>query len=136
MVPQIQSETHNLSFWASFCPFSPSQPRKSKFWKNEKKYLEMSSFYTSVPKITIIWCMLPEIWSAADINFVILNHFLPFTPLLTLKIEIWKNCKKKAWRYPFTNVYHKRRSYDVWFLWYDRGWWTEFIVILDHFFPF
>ena len=33
---------------------------------------------TCVTKITIIWCMLPEIWSATDIFLVILGHFLPF----------------------------------------------------------
>ena len=34
-----------------FLSFYPEQLRKSKFWKNEKKHLDMSSFYTCVPKI-------------------------------------------------------------------------------------
>ena len=38
------------------------QPIKSKFKKNEKKELELSSFYTSVPKIMITWWPVPEIW--------------------------------------------------------------------------
>ena len=36
--------------------------KKSKFWKNEKKkLLGISSFYTFVPKTTIIWGTVPEI---------------------------------------------------------------------------
>ena len=31
-----------------------------------KKYLEMSSFYTSVQKIMIRWCTGPEIWCTTD----------------------------------------------------------------------
>ena len=39
------------------------------FWANFKKmikYLEILSFYTSVPKIMIRWCKLAEIWCAKD----------------------------------------------------------------------
>ena len=36
----------------------------------------MSSFYTRAPKITIIRCMLPEMWHAID--------FVPFFALLFL----------------------------------------------------
>ena len=44
--------------------------------------------------------------------------------------------KKNAGRYHyFTLVYHKWRSYDVWFLRYGARQ-TEFFVILDHFLPF
>ena len=57
------------------------------------------------------------------------HNFLPFwaifcllSPLLTPKIKIWKNCKKTSRYYPFKHVYHKWRSYDVWFLRYTvRG---------------
>ena len=107
--------------------------RKIKIFKKWKKHLEMSSFYTYALKITIKWCMLPEIWSVKDIFFC---HFGPFlalsSQLLTPKIKIWKNVKK-TWRcYAFTHVYHKWRSYDVWFLRYK----AEFFVILGHFLPF
>ena len=36
--------------------------------------------------------------------------------------------------YPFIHVYHKSRSYDVWFLRYEVQQ-TEFFVILDRFLP-
>ena len=68
-------------------------------------------------------------------RFVILDHFLPFCPLTPEKSKFWKN-EKNTWRhYHFTEVYHKWRSYDVWFL---RYWarWTEFFAILDYFLLF
>ena len=46
--------------------------------------------------------------------------FSPFIPLTTWKIKTLKKWKN-AWRYyHFTHVYHKWRSYDVWFLRYKR----------------
>ena len=98
--------------------------------KKQKKHLEMSSFYTCVPKITIIWCMLPEIWNTT-IFLSFWAIFCPFTPLATPKIKIWN--KKNPWRYyPITHVHHKSRSYDVWFLRYK----APQTVILGHFLPF
>ena len=83
--------------------------------------------------MTIIWCMVPEIWSATDRTFCHSGWFFcPFTPLWTQKIKIWKN-EKNTWRYHFTNVCHKWLSYNVWFLRYVVQW-TEFFVILDPFF--
>ena len=53
---------------------------------------------------------------------------------------MWKSKFSKnennAWKYyPFTHLYHKWRSYDVWFLKYKVRQ-TECYVILDHFLPF
>ena len=60
----------------------------------------------------------------------------PLPPLTTQKIKIKKKRKKNAWEYyHFTHVYHKQKSYDVYFLRYEARW-TEFSVILDHFLPF
>ena len=50
------------------------------------------------------------------------------------KLTFEKNVKT-TWRYyPFTHVYHKSRSYNVWFLRYKVQR-TEFLVILGHFYP-
>ena len=74
----------------------------------------MSSFSTCVPKITIIWCMLPEIWNRGDIFSSFCAIFCPFTPLLPPKTKVWNKCKKNPWRYyPITHAYHKWRSNDV-----------------------
>ena len=45
---------------------SPLTAQKIKTSKKWKKHLEISSFYTCVPKIMIRWCMVPEIWCATD----------------------------------------------------------------------
>ena len=42
-----------FSFWAIFCPFTPVTCPKNQNFKKKKKYLEISSFYTCVPKVMI-----------------------------------------------------------------------------------
>ena len=53
----------------------------------------MSSFHTGVPKITIIWCMLPEMWSVTEI-FAILGHCLPFYQPNNMKNQNFEKTKK------------------------------------------
>ena len=56
-----------FSFGAIFCPFTPLTAQKMKISKKMKKTpLEISSFYTCVPKIMIRWPMVPELWCATD----------------------------------------------------------------------
>ena len=84
-----------LLFWTVFCPFTPLTTRKIKILKKWKQNLEILSFYTCVPQMTIIWCMILEISSTMDKLFC---HFGPFfshfTPLTTQKIKILKEWKK------------------------------------------
>ena len=54
-----------LSFWTIFCPFTPLKTQKVKTLKNWRKRLEISSFYTEVPKINV-----PEIQRVTDVIFV------------------------------------------------------------------
>ena len=81
--------------------------------------------------MTIIWCMVPEIWSMTDRIFC---HFVPFfalfLPLNNRKNQNFKKMKKASRYHHFTHVYHKWQWYDVWFL-RSEVWWTEFFVILD-----
>ena len=55
-----------------FCPFTspppvaPQTAKKIKISKKWKKSLEISSFYTCVPKIMTRWCTVLEIWCATD----------------------------------------------------------------------
>ena len=62
-----------------FFPIYPLKTRKIKISKKWKKCLEMSLFYTSVPKIMFICYTVPEIWCVTD---VITFHFRPFFALL------------------------------------------------------
>ena len=94
-----------LSFWSVFSLLPPSEPRKSKYWKNEKN--------TSRYNVTNV-C---HKWQSYDVwvlryrvqrveFFIILTIFYPFTPLTTQKIKVLKDWKKKknTGRYHFTHV--------------------------------
>ena len=117
-----------------FLPFIPPKTSKNQNFEKWKNLLEMPSFYTRAPKITVTWCMVPE----TDRIFC---HFGPFFALLPLPHndpEYWK-FEKKMKKMPgdiillYLHVYLKWRSYDVWFLRYgacDRQnfllFWTVF----------
>ena len=109
-------------FFFHFGPFLPCSSRnnpKNQNFEEWKKYQEIS-FYTSVPKMTIIRCMVPETWSATDRIFLSFwAIFCPFTPLKTWKNNILKN----TWRYHhFIQVYQKSWSYAILFLRYGTWW--------------
>ena len=79
-VPEIWHVTHVvvifhfelflLPFWAIFCLFTSPTAQKIKMSKKKKKKrkkkMEISSFYTCVPKIMISWCTVLEILRATD----------------------------------------------------------------------
>ena len=69
-------------FFCHFGPFFVLLPttRKMKILKKWKKCMEISSFYTSLPWITIIWCMVPAIWSVTDRFFCHSWTFFAFLP--------------------------------------------------------
>ena len=71
-------------------PLPPSiEHKKSKFWKNWKKMLEIS-FYNCLPKITIIWHISFLRYKARQTEFVIGSHSTPLTfhKIKILKIDI------------------------------------------------
>ena len=83
MVPEIWCATDSRTDrwtekWHIEVGAPPKNPKNQNFekWKN---LLEILSFYSCVPKIIIIWCMVPEIQSETDIIFC---HFGSFFALL------------------------------------------------------
>ena len=64
--PQIRNETNFFVILGHFLPFEPPNSSKNENFKKIKKHLEISSFYTCVPKIMIRWCTVPEVWCAKD----------------------------------------------------------------------
>ena len=87
------------------------------FLKNKEKHLEISLFYTCVPKLDD---MIYGSWQIEldRLKLVILGLFCPFTPLKTQKTKILKN-GKKCWRcHHSLYVHQKSQLYDVWFLRY------------------
>ena len=134
----------SLSLWALFSPLTLLTTEKIKILKKWKKTLEILSFYTRVPQIPGIWCMVPEISSATDIIFCYFGlFFCPFTPLpLTKKMrkgKYWYKKIKKASRgiitlYISTINKKNQMMYDSWY----GALQTELFLILHqllHFLP-
>ena len=99
-----------------FFAFLPPPPylktQKIRILKKRNKLQEITSFYTCVPKTTIIWGMVPS------------DDFCHL-----------KN-GKNTWRYhQFTQVYHKWKWYDVWLLRYGT-WQPEYLQFWAIFRPF
>ena len=78
---------HLGSFFSSFTAW------KNENFKKMKKTLEISSFYTSLPKFMIICYTVPEIWRVTDVLlFFILGYIFP--------IYKWKKMKQpKTWKF-------------------------------------
>ena len=79
-----------------FLPFYlPNSPKNQNFTKISKK-LEISSFYTSVTKIMIIWvcCSWDMVYDRCNCYFSFRAIFCPFTPLAAQKIKIFKKFEK------------------------------------------
>ena len=82
---------HFLPFYPPLPP-PPSNPENKNFEKikKKKKSLEISSTYTSVPKIMILCYTVPDIWYVTDV--IVIFHFglffCHFTPLTAQKIKI------------------------------------------------
>ena len=74
-----------------FALLPPWQPKKWKYQK-WKKTLEISSFYTSVPKIIIIRYTVPEMWCETDV--FILGYAFSFYPPNSPKNENFKKMKR------------------------------------------
>ena len=107
-----------FSFRAIFCPFTPQQPKKPKFWKNEKRPGDIIILNMCTKNYDQImhssWDMLHDRCN----YFSFWAIFCPFTPLTAWKIKILKN-EKNIWRYHhFTYEYQKLWSDDVQFLRY------------------
>ena len=69
-----------FSFWAILFPFTTLIAQKMKISKKWKKHLDISSFYTTVPKIMIICYTVPEIWHVADV--IVISYLKRFFALL------------------------------------------------------
>ena len=88
--------------------------------KNKEKHLEISLFYTCLPRTTIIWGTVPELRSETNIIFLSFwAIFLPSCLPSNLKNQNFEKTKKLLWRcHHFTNVYQKSQSCNICFLRY------------------
>ena len=95
----IEHNKLKLVILGHFLPFIPLKTLKIQNFEKWKSLLNISSFYTWAPTITIIWCTVPEIQSERDKKIC---HFGPFfallppppPPLMIPNIKILKRMKK------------------------------------------
>ena len=90
----MKHDGQNFLFWTNFRTFNPLKTWKIKFWKNEKKHQETISFFICVPLITIIWCMVPEIWRVTDRIFCHFGSFFALCPSNNMKNQNSEKMKK------------------------------------------
>ena len=89
MYPSWEMEC-NRQLFVILLNFYPTIDPKIKIWKKWKKHLKILSFYTCVPWMKIIWCMVPEIWCVTGRIFSFWTIFCPLTLLTTQKMKILK----------------------------------------------
>ena len=130
MVPEIWSAP-DIFFLSSWVIFSSFTAWKNENFKKMKKTLEISSFYTSLPKFMIICYTVPEIWRVTDVLlFFILGYIFPIYKWKKMKQpKTWKfqkNEKKKAWRYHFMQI--MITYYTV-----PEIWHVKHVIVIFHF---
>ena len=104
-----------LSFWSSFCPFSPLKTQKIKILKLKKTTQDIIILHICTIKNNH---MMYGSWDMERNKTFC--HSRPFFALLPpygpRKSKLWKN-EQHIWRYyHFTIAQHKWQSHDVWFL--------------------
>ena len=108
----MKHDGHNfLSFWTIFCPFTPLKAQKIKILKKWKKYLQILSFYTSVPKI-IIWYIPPQIWCMTDVIVI-----FQFGLLFAQKTKNEKKWKKTTGDIIILHMCTKNYDYMIYSSW-------------------
>ena len=117
-VPEIQSVTDRWStvteiwsvmdwswqMWVIFCPFTPLKTQKIRILKKRRKLLRISSFYTCVPKIMIIWI---KVFKNGPSKICRRQHLknMKWYGLLrqAISLQIFKGCLPKILIGPFLN---------------------------------
>ena len=105
MFPEIWSATDRVIL-GHFSPFTPLAIQKNQNFGKMEKHLNISSFYTRLPKIMLICFTVPEIWRMTDVIFIFnfrllfalmdirLNKSVPNWAQIVLSLEkriFWEN---------------------------------------------
>ena len=125
----------NWQLWVIFCPPPLIKTKKVRILKKWKKLLEISSFYTSVPKTTIIWGTVPAEWDR------VFCHFGPFFAILPLLQPENQNLKKMKKAFGDVIILHmctknhNHTMYAFWDMKYDRHNFSPYFTLLPHYCP-
>ena len=113
MVPEIWSTADRIFCYSG--PFllfySPIDPENRNLEKKKKIPDDIIILQT---QMTVIWCMVPEIWSATDRIVYHFGLFFTLLPLNNPKNQNFEKMKKNAKRYyHFKHVYHKWQPWSM-----------------------
>ena len=101
----IEQNILRLVISGYYLPFYPPKNPKNQNFEKWKYLLEISSFYTCVPKITIFDVQFLRFGVRQTEFFFILGHFLSFNTPTDPKNQNFKKKWKNAWRYyPFIHT--------------------------------
>ena len=120
-------------FFALLPPFLKTK-KKSEFWKNENKLLEISSFYTCAPKTTIIRGTVPEIQSETNRIFCHFGSFFAILSPHNPDNQNFEKMKRASGDVTILHMHTKNHNYMCDSLEMDCD--RHVLFILDHFFPF
>ena len=119
-------------------PFTSQKPQNQNFEKS-KNLLEISSFYTRVPKIKIIWHTVHEIQIETDRIFCHFGQFfalLPPNDLMIYQSKFWKKMKKcleiLSW---YTYMCAINENHMIYGSWNIRCDWQKFLSFWATFCP-
>ena len=132
-----QTEISNKGHFLPFYP-SPLKTQKLRILKKWKNLMEISSFYTSVSKITIIWGTVPEIRSQTDRVYC---HFGPYLAVLHSREwgkSIFQKLKKTSGDVIILHMCTKNHNHMMYLFWdigYERHNFLSFWAIFCPFTP-
>ena len=106
-----------LSIWAVFCPFTPLKTWKIRILKKQKNTWRHHLF-TLVHHRWQSYDVLFLRYAVRQTNFCYFRLLFSLLPPTNCGNQNFEKMKKNAWRYHFTHVNHKWKSYDPWFLRY------------------
>ena len=91
----IEQDKLKLVILGHFFSLNPHKSTKNQTFEKSRNLLEIFSFYKCTPKISIIWCTVPEIRSKTDTIF---GHFGPFFSLLPHLYDPENKIFEKKWK--------------------------------------
>ena len=126
-----------------FLPFDPPNNPKNQNFEILPGYtiLEILWLYTCVPQImmyntSIIWCMVPEIWSATGIIFCHLGLFFAVLPLQQAGKSKFETMNKMPGDIITLHMCTIKENYMIYGSWDTKRDRHNFFAILSHFLPF
>ena len=116
-------------------PPPPNNPENQNLEKMREASRDLIILHKCIKNITIIWCMLPEIWSVTDIIFCHFGSFFVLFHYWLPKLKFGKNVKETPGDIILLNMCNINEDHIMYGS-CDIRHSSFFFVILGHFLPF